>query len=77
VEVGSCPAAPASSQLSEDERNRLQSELAGVNRQLLEVQGESPLMQVVVDAQTVGEVIAGGPAFPSADERRSFRDRIV
>src|SRR5207244_675271 len=42
----------------------LRDELAGLNKELAEVQGERPLMQVVVDAQTVADVVSGWTGIP-------------
>jgi type VI secretion system protein VasG len=64
VEVGAGAPAHTGGQLSDSEKAGLQSELAQLNRELVEAQGESPLLQVVVDAQTVGEVISGWTGIP-------------
>ncbi len=61
-EEGEPPA--AATPLSPEEREQLrgkQQELAG---QLAELQGESPLMQVCVDSQSVAEVVAGWTGIP-------------
>jgi type VI secretion system protein VasG len=50
--------------LSPDEVKRLQSEIARLNDELAKIQGESPLMQVCVDAQTVAEVVSGWTGIP-------------
>ena len=42
----------------------LKSELARLNEELREVQGETPLMQPVVNGQTVAEVISGWTGIP-------------
>jgi type VI secretion system protein VasG len=42
----------------------LRAELAELNRQLDEVQGETPLVRVCVDAHLVGEVISGWTGIP-------------
>src|SRR5207247_939915 len=50
---------------SHDERlGVLRDERARLNRELAEVQGERPLMQVVVDAQTVADVVSGWTGIP-------------
>ena len=54
------PAAAASSaggRLSDDEVAKLQADLGRLNAELAKVQGESPLMQVCVDGQTIAEVL--------------------
>jgi type VI secretion system protein VasG len=83
MEVAAGAPARGNGQLSHGERERLQSELAGLNRELLGVQGENPLLQVVVDAQTVGEVISGWTGIPvgrmKGDEIQtilSLKDRL-
>jgi type VI secretion system protein VasG len=65
------------------DRERLQSELMRLTGELRGVQGENPLLQVVVDAQTVGEVIAGWTGIPvgrmKGDEIQtilSLKDRL-
>jgi type VI secretion system protein VasG len=47
-----------------EEVEKLRSELALLNADLARLQGESPLMQVCVDAQTVGDVISGWTGIP-------------
>jgi type VI secretion system protein VasG len=54
------PAAPDST----PEFVRLQAELDGMTAALRKLQGETPLMQICVDAQTVAEVIAGWTGIP-------------
>jgi len=55
--------APAT-RLSEAEVSTLQADLARLTEELTKAQGETPLMQVCVDAQTVGEVISGWTGIP-------------
>jgi type VI secretion system protein VasG len=83
VEVAAGAPAAASGRLSDSDKERLQSDLLGLNRELRELQGESPLLQVVVDAQTVGEVISGWTGIPvgkmKGDEIQtilSLKDRL-
>jgi type VI secretion system protein VasG len=83
VEVAAAVGGHASRPTTEQERAPLQSELARLNRELRELQGEHPLLQVVVDAQTVGEVIAGWTGIPvgkmKGDEIQtilSLKDRL-
>ncbi|MEK7407308.1 MAG: type VI secretion system ATPase TssH [Acidobacteriota bacterium] len=42
----------------------MRAELAGLNKELETLQGDSPLMQVCVNAQIVGEVISGWTGIP-------------
>src|SRR5262249_6009683 len=42
----------------------LRTELATLNKELEEVQGETPMMRITVDAQIVGEVISGWTGIP-------------
>jgi type VI secretion system protein VasG len=46
------------------ELTALQEELAGKAAELRTIQGEEPLMQVFVDAQTIAEVVAGWTGIP-------------
>jgi type VI secretion system protein VasG len=50
--------------LPPEERARLQQELASLNAELDQLQGETPLVQIVVDGQTVGEVISAWTGIP-------------
>jgi type VI secretion system protein VasG len=50
--------------LSPEEVERLQADLAKLNAELAKVQGESPLMQVCVDGQTIAEVVSGWTGIP-------------
>jgi type VI secretion system protein VasG len=50
--------------LSPEERAHLQQELASLNAELDQLQGETPLVQIVVDGQTVGEVISAWTGIP-------------
>ncbi len=61
----------------------LRGQLADARRELASIQGERPLMQVVVDAQTVGGVISGWTGIPvgkmKGDEIQTIlglRDRL-
>jgi len=54
----------ADGRLSAAEVSRLQADLARLNAELAKVQGESPLMQVCVDAQTIAEVVSGWTGIP-------------
>jgi type VI secretion system protein VasG len=58
------PAEPASPPLSEAEVQRLQGELEGLTGQLKQLQGEEPLMQPCVDAQTVAAVVSAWTGIP-------------
>jgi type VI secretion system protein VasG len=57
-------AANADPQISPDQKADLQSDLARLNAELAQVQGEAPLMQVCVDEQTIAEVISGWTGIP-------------
>jgi type VI secretion system protein VasG len=46
------------------EVSRLQGEIARLNDELSKVQGDSPLMQVCVDAQAIAEVVSGWTGIP-------------
>ena len=50
--------------LSDEERERLRSELEGLSDQLREMQGETPLMQVCVDSQAIADVVSGWTGIP-------------
>jgi type VI secretion system protein VasG len=51
-------------QLSPEEVKRVQGEIARLNDELAKIQGESPLVQVCVDAQAVAEVVSGWTGIP-------------
>jgi type VI secretion system protein VasG len=57
-------ATASSAGLPPGERERLQQELASLNAELDQLQGETPLVQIVVDGQTVGEVISAWTGIP-------------
>ena len=50
--------------LAPEEVEKLREEMTALNADLARLQGEDPLMQVCVDAQTVGEVISGWTGIP-------------
>jgi type VI secretion system protein VasG len=50
--------------LTEEEVVQLRAQLAELDGQLRKMQGESPLMQVCVDAQTIAEVVSGWTGIP-------------
>jgi type VI secretion system protein VasG len=62
--MASHEATASSAGLPPDERERLQQELASLNAALDQLQGETPLVQLVVDGQTVGEVISAWTGIP-------------
>lgn len=49
-------AAPTS--VTEEEKKQLQADLSGLNKELLDVQGDSPLLQPYVDVQLVAQVVS-------------------
>jgi type VI secretion system protein VasG len=55
------------------DHDQLRRKLSDLNRQLDTLQGESPLMQVCVDAQIVGQVISGWTGIPLG---KMIRDEI-
>jgi type VI secretion system protein VasG len=63
----------ADGQLSPAELERLQAELSRLNAELEQVQGETPLMQVCVDGQTIAEVVSGWTGIPVG---RMVKDEI-
>jgi type VI secretion system protein VasG len=50
--------------LSAAEVSKLQGEIARLNDELAKIQGDSPLMQVCVDAQAIAEVVSGWTGIP-------------
>jgi type VI secretion system protein VasG len=50
--------------LTAEEVARLQGELSGLNAELAQVQGATPLMQACVDGQTIAEVVSGWTGIP-------------
>ena len=50
--------------LSPEEVKQAQGEIARLNDELSKIQGDSPLMQVCVDAQAVAEVVSGWTGIP-------------
>jgi type VI secretion system protein VasG len=60
--AGGETAAPASDEA--DGKAEMKAELARLNEELKQVQGENPLMQPVVNGQTVAEVISGWTGIP-------------
>ncbi|HEX6437991.1 MAG TPA: type VI secretion system ATPase TssH, partial [Candidatus Binatia bacterium] len=50
--------------LSPEDVKQVQGEIARLNDELGKIQGESPLMQVCVDAQAVAEVVSGWTGIP-------------
>jgi len=59
--------------LTDDEVRTLQSDLARLNADLAQVQGEQPLMQACVDGQSVAEVVSGWTGIPVG---RVLKDEI-
>ena len=54
------PTAPA----SQEDQDQLRNELGQLSEQLLELQGEDPLIQVCVDSQAVADVVSGWTGIP-------------
>jgi type VI secretion system protein VasG len=76
-------AASGDGSLPPDEVERLKSEFAGLRDKLLEIQGDTPLMEPYVDSQAVAAVISGWTGIPVGkmvkDEIKavlSLRDRM-
>ncbi|HEX8736258.1 MAG TPA: AAA family ATPase [Pyrinomonadaceae bacterium] len=63
-DASSTAAAPAPETSQPIDTEFLKSELAKLNEELKQVQGETPLMQPVVNAQTIAEVISGWTGIP-------------
>ena len=63
-------AAPAPETLKPIDTEFLKGELKRLNAELKEVQGEDPLMQPVVNGQTVAEVISGWTGIPDRQNGR-------
>jgi type VI secretion system protein VasG len=85
-ETATAAAAPAPDKPQDTEF--LKSELARLNEELKQIQGETPLMQAVVNGQTVAEVISGWTGIPVgkmvADEimavmklQQTLRERVI
>ena len=55
---------PVDGRLSDDALASLQADLSRLTKELATIQGEAPLMQVCVDAQTVAEVVSGWTGIP-------------
>jgi type VI secretion system protein VasG len=55
----------------------LRAELAGLNAELEQLQGENPLMRVCVDAQIVGEVVAAWTGIPIGKMLRDEMQSIL
>ncbi len=63
--TGDAPAAePAPAELSEEDRGRLIAELARLDGELKEVQGECPLLQPCVDSQAVAAIVSSWTGIP-------------
>jgi type VI secretion system protein VasG len=64
-------------QLEDAERARVRGELERVKGALFALQGEDPLMQVVVDRQAVGAVISGWTGIPVGKMQRNEIDTVL
>jgi type VI secretion system protein VasG len=60
IDTGAAAAAP----IVAEDKELLKSELKRLNEELKQIQGEDPLMQPVVNGQTVAEVISGWTGIP-------------
>jgi type VI secretion system protein VasG len=79
--TGAVPKAAAEAEPSDAEK--LRAELGSLSEELSKLQGETPLMQAVVNSQTIAEIISGWTGIPVGkmltDEIRtvlSLRDRL-
>src|SRR4029077_20232144 len=54
----------AKDRIKPDEEKRSRDDLARLDKQLKELQGETPLVQPVVDSQAVAEVVSGWTGIP-------------
>jgi type VI secretion system protein VasG len=57
-------ATPPLAELTPEERTQLHAELADLTAKLKQLQGETPLMQVCVDSQSIAEVVSGWTGIP-------------
>jgi type VI secretion system protein VasG len=64
AEVAATETAEATAPTAKVDVEGLRAELAKLNEELKQVQGENPLMQAVVNGQTVAEVISGWTGIP-------------
>ena len=62
--VGEVETAAAAAPIVSEDKELLKSELKRLTAELKEIQGENPLMQPVVNGQTVAEVISGWTGIP-------------
>jgi type VI secretion system protein VasG len=84
LEPAAVPAAPPATPPVEGEApqaapdgDALRAELAGLNGELEQLQGENPLMRVCVDAQIVGEVVAAWTGIPIGKMLRDEMQSIL
>lgn len=68
AEVGVAVAEPGSNgdstELTDEQRSALREQLINLNGELKELQGETPLIQVCVDGQSIAEVVANWTGIP-------------
>jgi type VI secretion system protein VasG len=62
--AGQGPKGNAKDRLKPDEEGRCREELGQLDQQLKQLQGETPLVQPVVDSQAVAEVVSGWTGIP-------------
>ena len=58
------PSAAPAEPLTQEQNDRLRTELAELSNRLKALQGEKPLMQVCVDSQAIAEVVSGWTGIP-------------
>ncbi len=76
--AASAGAAPAAAPVqTATDPDTLRSELAGLNTELEQLQGETPLMRVCVDSQIVGEVVAAWTGIPIGKMLRDEMQSIL
>ena len=71
------PPAEAETPQPAPDPDALRAELAGLNAELEQLQGENPLMRVCVDAQIVGEVVAAWTGIPIGKMLRDEMQSIL
>ncbi len=62
--AAAAPAPPAPAELTPAQRDALRADMERLSKQLKDLQGENPLMQVCVDGQAVAEVVSNWTGIP-------------